>query len=595
MPPKSKRQSHSQKAQAARKAQASSKIAKTAQPNMQQGTARTPADAQSEWRLRITLSPLAASAQPAWELTLTRSPGSALSTLPHEPTPTRARCAPARPVLLFCCSRLGACAGTGKQRRTSSVAPSTPVNERNSSPARTPGLTPPTKKERAGTSPALPWRPMDLEQKDGTATVAAKRLVRSPCATPAPPKKKGRVVELTPGSPAEVANRDHDMPQQSKRQAQAQAAKKTHLASQNAKQAQQNLRECAAEAAQGPVAERAAEHADRDHDGRLHCGFPPSIHFSLKEKKRHRTPAAKRFQTAASVETVEMAGGITAFGASLHLEDPTLRIATVIASNSGWPGGACRDITGDVNRHEIHDRHHWQEEEEDMVSNWLLTASESWAMRSHHFARISGSFGLRSPEGTDTATIQGIDYTTSGVMGARMYADAWCCQGARLSASYAWCYTAATHIAGARFDTTRTYPTTLVFCAGPNVQQPEQRYGPTSDWAYRTYSERAHRNRSFFEAGAAWAVYAALHASAACDCDAVLLPLTLPVVSSGVFACPWYCNLAQHRRRFAATVERMLQTGELPDGATCAPLGKYFRKVVLVAAEPYDLLPLFFS
>jgi hypothetical protein len=81
------------------------------------------------------------------------------------------------------------------------VAPSTPVNERNSSPARTPGLTPPPKKERAGTSPALPQRPMDLEQRDRTTTAAAKRLVRSPCATPAPPKKMGKAVELTPGSP----------------------------------------------------------------------------------------------------------------------------------------------------------------------------------------------------------------------------------------------------------------------------------------------------------------------------------------------------------------------------------------------------------
>jgi len=400
------------------------------------------------------------------------------------------------------------------------------------------------------------------------------------------------------------------MPPKSKRQSQAQAARKTHLASQNAKQAQQNLREsewrlqitqsplaASAEPAweltltRSPATAQPGSALSTLPHGRLHC-FPPSIHFSLKETKRYWTPAAQRFQTAASVETVEMAGGITAFGAALHLEDSTLRIATVIASNSGWPGGACRDITGDVNRHEIREDHCWQEEEEDMVSNWLLTASESWAVRSHHFARISGSFGLRSPEGTDTATIQGIDYTTSGVMGARMYADAWCCQGARLSASDAWQYHASASdfdFAGARFDTTRTYQTTLVFCAGPNVQQPEQRYGPTSNWANRTYSERAHRNRSFFEAGAAWAVYAALHASAACGCDAVLLPLTLPVVSSGVFACPWYCNLAQHRRRFAATVERMLQTGELPDGTTCAPLGKYFRKVVLVAAEPHDL------
>jgi hypothetical protein len=98
----------------------------TKEPRLvQQGTARTPAHAQSKWLLQITQTPTAASAQPAWELTLSRSPataqpGSALSTLPHEPTPTRARCAPARPVLLFCCSRLGhaqALASSGGHRR----------------------------------------------------------------------------------------------------------------------------------------------------------------------------------------------------------------------------------------------------------------------------------------------------------------------------------------------------------------------------------------------------------------------------------------------------------------------------------------------
>ena len=292
--------------------------------------------------------------------------------------------------------------------------------------------------------------------------------------------------------------------------------------------------------------------------------FSASVHVSLKETW---APAAERFQTVASVFAVEDAGGITAVGARLHSEDPTLRIATVIASNSGRPGGACRDITGDVSRRQIHGHHSTQEE--DCVSNWLITASESWAVRSRHFARISGSFGLRSPEGTDTATIQGIDYTTSGVMGARMYADAWCCQGVRLSDKRV------TGTAAARFDTTRTYPTTLVFCAGPNAQEPGRASASSS--MRRTFSQRAHDELSFLEAGAAWAVYAALHASAACGCDAVLLPF----VSGGLYAGPWRSE-PDLRRRFAAHVERMLKNGELPDGTACAPLGNCFRKVVIV-------------
>jgi hypothetical protein len=234
-------------------------------------------------------------------------------------------------------------------------------------------------------------------------------------------------------------NGQRNMPTRSKRQAQSQAA------SQNAKLAHEN----------------AAKNTRECYQNRRLQRFPPSVHFSIKGKTC--APVAARFQTAASVFTVETAGGITAAGAQLHLEDPTLRIATVIASNSGWPGGACRDISGEIDKYQIHDHHYTQEE--DIVSNWLLTASECWLMRSRHFARISGSFGLRSPEGTDTATKQGIDYTTSGVMGARIYADAWCCQGARLSDKRV------TGTAAARFDTTRTYPTTLVFCAGPNAQK----------------------------------------------------------------------------------------------------------------------------
>ena len=93
----------------------------------------------------------------------------------------------------------------------------------------------------------------------------------------------------------------------------------------------------------------------------------------------------------------------------------------------------------------------------------------------------------------------------------------------------------------------------------------------------RTFSERAHNDRSFFEAGAAWAVYAALHASAACGCDAVLLPF----VSGGLYAGPWRSE-PDLLRTFTANVERMLKHGMLPDGTACAPLGKCFRNVVLV-------------
>jgi hypothetical protein len=232
-------------------------------------------------------------------------------------------------------------------------------------------------------------------------------------------------------------------------------------------------------------------------------------------------------------------------------------------------------MKGELNRHEVHEHHF--EPEEDVVSNWLLTTCHSWAVREAQFARISNSWGFRSLDYEATDTIQGVDYrissekdtrewrprkvdyeyTMSCEDGAQLHADAWCIPDARLSAK---CVTEpGAALCTGRFDKTRTYPTALVFCAGPYVHGdalrtrdwdwPETRiykerarnckpYSIECDAAYaelwalpkpgvlvsRTHSERAESSPSFLEAGVAWAVYTALRASAACGCNVVLLP-----------------------------------------------------------------------
>ena len=250
------------------------------------------------------------------------------------------------------------------------------------------------------------------------------------------------------------------------------------------------------------------------------------------------------------------AGGVAGVGLALHRQDPTLRIATLVASNSGRPGGACRALNGDVDHAALHTRHRTQEE--DVVSNWLLTLSASPTVQSAEFARISTAFGLCDASGTDCATIQGVNYTTAI---PRMYADAWCITGARLSVNTP---------AAAAFDADQSYPTSLVFCAGPNACAPYRATLASS--MRRTYSEQAHKDMNLLVDGAAWAVYAALHASAACGCDAVLIPF----VSGGLYAGPHHRDTL--RFLFLENIRLMLF-----DGFHRAPaLGVHFRTVIVV-------------
>ena len=133
----------------------------------------------------------------------------------------------------------------------------------------------------------------------------------------------------------------------------------------------------------------------------------------------------------AGTEIVQHPGGLTTIGYDLLQQDPAASIATIVASNSGRPAGACRNVQGRVERGSIHGRHSTQEE--DVVSNWLICSTASWSERERLFERISFAWGLQEPEGTSTRTLQGVDYTrTYQDCGARMYADAWVLPGQTL-------------------------------------------------------------------------------------------------------------------------------------------------------------------
>ena len=94
-----------------------------------------------------------------------------------------------------------------------------------------------------------------------------------------------------------------------------------------------------------------------------------------------------------------------------------------------------------------------------------------------------------------------------------------------------------------------------------------------------TFSAQANDDMAFLAAGAAWAVYAALHASAACGCDAVLIPF----VSGGLYAGPHDRDML--RALFVRNIEAMLLTGRSDSAHHGPPLGCHFREVRVVFQE----------
>jgi hypothetical protein len=283
-----------------------------------------------------------------------------------------------------------------------------------------------------------------------------------------------------------------------------------------------------------------------------------------------------------TAEIIELRGGVTEAG---YLESKLCKdkkipvnIATVVASNSGRPGGACRAIDGTVRN--VHANHTTQEE--DVISNWMIAETsalsddkENQKKMNSLFRPVSDAFGLLYPNGTDVKTKQEANYK-GGIatdiktgrwrdLGPRIYADAWCYDGATLCEK--------THrTSGPVYVTNHTYQTTLVFCSAPNAHWPGHR-GETSSMR-RTYSIKASGDKGYFDAGVAWAVYTALYASALSGCDTVFLPF----VGGGVYAGPHAPNIEEFRK----TVDNMLHAGLLPDRTKVPALGRCFRRVAIV-------------
>ena len=283
----------------------------------------------------------------------------------------------------------------------------------------------------------------------------------------------------------------------------------------------------------------------------------------------------------ARFETLVDGGGISNIGLQLYAEMLSLggnaKIGTMVAGNSGRPGGACGFADGTAGL--LHAGHYTQEE--DVVANWLSTVvfnATGKPMKGGHSeiasavyaSTICGQWGMLNPNGDDALTVQQVDYTNA--KDGSWYGDAWVVEGAALCAKK--------QVAGKRgqlaFDPRYQFPCTLVFVAGPNCgQAPAQ---PSSTMR-RTFNHHMQQDYDLFRQGVQGALRAGLYAMARERCDIVLLAH----ISAGIYAGPWRQAL---RHEFGTIVNELLAEEYVTPSGKRVPLGRYFTRVVLTLLQP---------
>jgi len=306
-------------------------------------------------------------------------------------------------------------------------------------------------------------------------------------------------------------------------------------------------------------------------------------HHNIKSDLYHNRPVRisipppTHVSQAARFEVIVDAGGISNVGRNLHIEllaqsGRPFRIATMVAGNSGRPGGACGFEDGTVRA--LHPNHSTQEE--DVISNWLATTchadgqplTDAVADGAHPLANmlyqqtIAGQWGMSNPAGTDKFTIQHVDYTRA--RSASFYGDAWVVEDALLSSKRV------APPAQKSYAVTEAFPTSLVFVAGPNCGAWGRSDRSTTR---RTYNRFAAEDYPLFRAGVEAALHAGLVAMARLGCDVALLAH----VSAGIYA-------GEHKQALLADHESLVN--DLLDTPCSAPsgpvpLGRYFQRVVL--------------
>jgi len=168
-----------------------------------------------------------------------------------------------------------------------------------------------------------------------------------------------------------------------------------------------------------------------------------------------------------SVKTV--AGGATALGHQIKSNDHQTKIALIITSEYGRPGGSIRSPDGGINHAKLTETYS-QSEEEDIVSNWLLTSVRAGDNMDEQFARLPND-PVPTPKKPE-------DYGSAWVID-----DVWISKKTEIG-----------------LDPDRAFKACLVFCGKPT---------DSSD----NFGEEI-----------LWAQYAALRCAASHKCDVAIFP-----------------------------------------------------------------------
>ena len=198
-----------------------------------------------------------------------------------------------------------------------------------------------------------------------------------------------------------------------------------------------------------------------------------------------------------------------------------IALALQLLQTLGAQGGACGswDEQGKCDAIKLHAGHTTQEE--DIVSNWLLTSQHILEIDpSDMYAQtICGTWGMVDPTGTSAQTVQRVVYSSAS---ASDYNDAWIVRNALLSRKKVTS-------AQSSYEYLENFEATLVFVAGPNANN-DTSLGATSTMR-RTYNKKM-ENYSTFRKAVKTAQYACLQAMAAEGCQIAMLAY----VSAGLYA-----------------------------------------------------------
>ena len=252
-----------------------------------------------------------------------------------------------------------------------------------------------------------------------------------------------------------------------------------------------------------------------------------------------------------SCEVIPEVGGCGTVGFKIHSSKPGLRISALIAGNSGRPGGSVGNFGGGLNQNSVNSHHRTQEE--DMVSNWLLTQYHDRASRAKVFdATLSRRWGFEL-NSKGTMTIQGVDYTVTTK--PLDYGDAWTVLNTRLCAK-----------SPRGFHAAQSFPAHLVFVAGPNAGARGSKNGSMT----RTLNQHTSKDYTLFRACVLETVRSGLDAMAMLETDVALLAM----ISCGIYAGP-------HRRRIAKEFPQLVEQLLKEKVTDTHSRGHFFQRVVI--------------